>query len=183
MNLQNLSKTLFTIYRHLEKLANALDKLIEVKAMNCMSPSSVDIFDYTSLTVADKIIKLSNKKVGLINLKIIANKLLQSIDKKYARLLIARYIDNQKLSDIAKSMFISERTAVRWLQSAFVQCEKFFKTYEYYLVKVEDVFNYQPWIKDIYDKYNQNTTSISVKFTNIEVFRSACLEYKHIMQT
>ena len=111
-------KTILTIYKYLERIAGAIDKLVERQALNSYYYFKENTQNNGVLNVAEKIIELSERKVRLINIKVLTEESLKKCEKKLAELLIYRYIDGDRSEDIAKRLALSERTYFRRLNQA-----------------------------------------------------------------
>ena len=93
------AKTILGAYRHLEAVADAIDKIILKTALNSyhFSLNSNDVYQ-----TSNKLIELGERKVTLINLKVLVEETLSKLEQKDADILICRYIENMKFKDISK---------------------------------------------------------------------------------
>ena len=98
------SKTIMTVYKYLKRMTLAFDRLIESKATNSFYTSSSNYAFNNVFDITNSMLDLIERKVTLINLKVLADKVLKSIKPEYAKLLIFKYIENQKCDQIAKNI-------------------------------------------------------------------------------
>ena len=98
------AKTILGVYNSIEKYILKLDTTIS--NLSLMPQLNVDI-------VTTKIIDLSDRKISLINLKLIIEKLIASCKAKHLRILSLRHIQGLTMEEIALVMNITERTCYR----------------------------------------------------------------------
>lgn len=178
MELNSWVKTLFSIYRVLDKLSESIDKMVKMKALGCMITGMENIAFNTTLKVSEDITNLTNKKINLINLKIITNNILKNIDKDLARLIILRYIEEKKFTEISEILKISIRTALRWHKIGISQSVFQLKRQGLPMAKLENLFKSEKWILSIYNSFDKNTQTESKKYSEFEMLKRACKEYK-----
>ena len=118
MNLKTWIKTIFMVYRHLPRIIDSIDKVFSARALNggIMSGNAVSYNDVYNLT--DNLIKLSQKKVALINLKVLAKLIVRNLDRDLAKMLILRFVDGFTAPKLAEHFNISERTVFRRINEA-----------------------------------------------------------------
>ena len=106
-------KTIFMIYRHLPRIIDSIDKVFQARALNggVMSGSAISYNNVYNLS--ENLLKLTERKNALINLKVLTDSIIKGIDKKLAKILILRYIDGFNFKMLAEHFNISERTAYR----------------------------------------------------------------------
>ena len=103
------AKTLLNIYSNIEKYITKIDAT--VNNISIIPEFSVD-------EITKRIINLSDRKYGLINLKLIIEKLIANCKPKYMRLLSLKHINHLTVQEIAKHLNISERTTFRLYKDA-----------------------------------------------------------------
>ena len=64
------SKTILSVYKYLEALANSIDDLVMKKSINSAFYSSYRF--YSCYDVANKIMQLTERKINLINIKVLS---------------------------------------------------------------------------------------------------------------
>ncbi len=112
------AKTLLSSYRFLERIAGAIDKIIEKKALASSSMLGSDILTSNTLTLTDKIIELSERKVKLINMKVLTEQALKNMKEIDAKILIKRYIEKVPVESIYADLGIARRTYFRKIGEA-----------------------------------------------------------------
>ena len=102
-----ICKVTLNVYGLLETLCKSLDRLILAEAKG-------SIFDFCEAEKSgEKILRLSEKKIGIINLKILIEKSLGGLKDKEIELLVARYVDGMKKDACLKIFGMCERSFYR----------------------------------------------------------------------
>ena len=101
MKLNLCAKTVLLVYRYLDRIADAIDRLVERRALNSFYMSGIGCKDNNISNVAQYIIDLSQRKVKLINIKILTEMALDNCPILYSQILIEKYMDNDKACEIA----------------------------------------------------------------------------------
>ena len=144
------AKTILTVYRYLERIAGAIDKLVSRQAIN----SYYSNFTNASVVdVANKIIELGERKVKLINIKVLTEKALKEMDESYAKLLVEKYVHSFKGDDIASMNNLATRTYFRRLTQAENNFNCFFASKGYSDKKLKEYLKDEKWIMDVYYKF------------------------------
>ena len=115
MQTQIWAKTLLSSYRFLDRFAGAIDKIIEKKAL---SGSSLYHMADDTLNLAQQIIDLSERKVKLINIKVLIEKSLKAMPSLEARLLIKRDIEKEPVENVLQEFQFAKRTFFRKITAA-----------------------------------------------------------------
>ena len=149
------AKTILTVYRYLERIAGAIDKLVSRQAIN----SYYSNFTNDSVVdVANKIIELGERKIKLINIKVLTEKALKEMDESYAKLLVEKYIQSFKGDDIALRNNLAIRTYFRRLAQAENNFNYFFASKGYSEKKLNEYLKDEKWIMEVYYKYQIGQT-------------------------
>ncbi|MDD2445752.1 MAG: sigma-70 region 4 domain-containing protein [Clostridia bacterium] len=181
MNMKNMVKTIFTVYRFLDKLASSIDKIVETRALNSFYVS-LDNISYNDISkVTNEILELTERKVTLINLKVLANEVLKVLDKDYARLIIMKYIENKPYLEIAEKLNISERTVRRWHNNAIVLCAFYLQDNKYTLNKFLSLLKKEKWILQIFYNFVNVKKPTNESYEKKHIIQDACIEYKKIL--
>lgn len=144
------SKTILSIYKYLEPLSNSIDDLVLKKSINSAFYGNGR---YNSCyDCANKIMKLMDRKVSLINIKVMVDRVLENMPLKYRQLLILAYIDNVKSEHIAEIMHISLRTFFRKKNDALISFSKNLVTLGFTGEKLRTMFGGEHWLTNLYDK-------------------------------
>ena len=148
-------KTIFSVYRFLDKIADSIDKIVETRALNAcyMDLNNSAFNDVTA--VSEDILELTQRKITLINLKVLTISMIKNLDKDYARLIILKYIENRPYIKISEIMNISERTITRWHGNAIVSSCFYLEKEGYNLNKLLDMLKNEKWILQTYQALSQ----------------------------
>lgn len=144
------TKTLLSVYRYLERICGAIDKIVMKSALNSADILGQNYFYNNVYSISQKIIDLSERKITLINLKILIEETLGEIDKKSARILIQKYFDGTKCKDIALINNVSLRTVFRKISNAenAFSCRLRMKGYNSF--KLDNILKEEGWINNVF---------------------------------
>lgn len=142
-------KTIFMIYRHLPRIIDSIDKVFQARALNggVMSGSAISYNNVYNLS--ENLLKLTERKNALINLKVLTDSIIKGIDKKLAKILILRYIDGFNFKMLAEHFNISERTAYRRIDEALTMASIALEGLGYDKEKIEKEYKEEAWLFDI----------------------------------
>ena len=177
------SKTIMTVYKYLKRMTLAFDRLIESKATNSFYTSSNNYAFNNVFDITNSMLDLIERKVTLINLKVLADKVLKSIKPEYAKLLIFKYIENQKCDQIAKNIKCTQRTYFRKCALAH---ESFYKTLcvlGYDAQKLKQMLKGEAWIMSVYNEFCEQECAEETKtatFFNDKIKSNIFLEIKKV---
>ncbi len=148
------SKTILSVYKYLEALSKAIDDLVLKKSINSAFYCN-GRFD-TAYECANKIMQLTNRKINLINLKVLVEDTLESIPLKYRRVLGLCYIDGVKTTECAELLHISNRTFFRLKNDAINVFTQKLIGLGYTKSKLEEIFCGENWLKNLYNHNSDN---------------------------
>lgn len=168
MELKIWCKTFLNAYRCLEKITQAIDKIVLATGLNLSLDASIS---------TSKILELTERKITLINLKLFIEKLLNSLEKEHAQIIVLKYVDQVKSEDIANQMNMSCRTFFRKVNASLKSLElalkRECKTHEILLKEYE----HEAWLIDLFEKLkNQELlccNSVHEKNKNEELFQDS----------
>lgn len=146
------AKTILMVQRYLERICDAIDRLVERKALNSFYVGLHGNNDNGILSVADYIINLSERKIKLINLKLLTDLALENCPILSAQILIERYMDNEKSADIAKRHNLAERTYFRRLTVALEDFSNILAKLGFSEAKLLDYISTEKWIMEVYNR-------------------------------
>ncbi len=146
------AKTILMVDRYLERITEAIDRLIERRALNSFYVGLCGGSENSITSVADYIINLSERKVKLINLKILIDMALEACPILSAQILIERYMDNEKSFDIAKRHNLSERTYFRRLNEALEHFSLQMSNLGFSEKRLLDYISSEKWIMEVYNR-------------------------------
>ena len=108
MQLSVLSLAVLKIYRYLEPMAISIDRQIATKSYN---PECSIGFSMEKTT--GEIIGLTERKIALINLKVLIDKAIAKLNDNNKKIIILKYIDNLSVNEICELLSVSQRTYFR----------------------------------------------------------------------
>lgn len=172
MNIEIWCKSFLSIYQIIPQLISSIDKLVYLKGVN--SSNFVNNPNNETFNQLDSIINLTQKKVNLINLKIITDQVLLEMDEKNSKLLMFRYIDNMKCKTAQALLNMPKRSYFRALSKALKDFElrfysKVAKNNTLYSNFSTDEFfdNIFQKINEFEEKISENSEIISTTLCNI----------------
>lgn len=150
------SKTLLSIYRHLEPLTKNIDKIVSSQSINSFYGRE-DVF-----SMSNKIIEMTEKKILLINIRVLVDETLLSMDKEYAKVLILRYLDGCSNEQIKEVLELPERTMFRRLDRATVLFEKILFSHFKKFPKLFEDIKKDKWLIQIYNHFLQKGSNVVI---------------------
>lgn len=144
------SKTLLSVYRYLGSLSKALDNLIVKKSVNSMFYTNSR--GHNTYDCASEIIELTQRKVNLINLKVLVDDALSKMSYENKRILILYYVDGLKTSQIAKIMGCVDRTFFRKKDEAVISFGRTLKNMGINEEKLSQMFGKEKWLNEFFVK-------------------------------
>lgn len=147
------TKTLLTSYKYLERICGAIDKIVLQSGLNCLDISGQNYFHNNTYAISQRLIDLSDRKITLINLKVLVEEILQDIEQPEADILIKKYCDCLKTHEIANVLSISLRTAFRKIENAEMAFKSRLKTKGYSDIYLKLMLKDEKWIKNVYEQF------------------------------
>ena len=147
-----------TVYKYLKRMTMAFDRLIESKASNSFYTSSNNYAFNNVFDITNSMIELTERKVTLINLKVLADKVLKTMKTEHAKILIMKYIENQKSEYIAKAINCTLRT---YFRKSVLALESFYKNLcilGYDENKLKQMLKDEAWIMSVYNDFCQQSS-------------------------
>ena len=141
------ARTILNVYNNIEKYILKIDSLIN--NVSLMPELRVD-------DVTKRIIELSDRKVALINLKIVVETLIANCKQKYLRFLSLRYIQKLTMEEISEHLKICERTCYRLYSEALDNFILNMKYYGYTSKWLYENLKEEKWIlHEFYKEYKK----------------------------
>lgn len=147
------AKTLLTSYRYLERIAGAIDKIIMQSALGSKNIFGQNYYYNNVMTISQKIIDLSERKVTLINVKVLVEQTLAEIDEKDALILIEKFFDGYKFKDLMEKHDVSMRTVFRKFDNAIKSFSGRLNFKGYNDEKLYKMLKNEAWILNVYDRF------------------------------
>ncbi len=149
-------KTLLTVYRYLERIADAIDNIIEKQGLQHTSMLGSDALTHNTLALANKIIDLSERKVKLINIKLLVEKALSTINEKGAKILIMKYFDNASCEEILSALSLSRRTYFRRINEMEAAFEAGCSMFGFPMERLDSYLAGEDWILNVKSSFEKN---------------------------
>jgi len=156
------SETLVKIYRLLRKKCDAIDKFIHNHALY-FGPCTAE---YGSLDVCNNIIELMTRKNQLINLKIIIDKAIKTLNEKDKKILFIKMNYNLQINEICGVLDLKERTAFRRIEKAFENLAEALNNSKYNN-KLCQIIDNEERIKDIKEEIKERRLAFRCKTAEI----------------
>ena len=163
------AKTVLSVYRYLERIAGAIDKIIEKTGLGSANICGQNYFYNNILTVAEKMIDLGQRKVTLINLKILVENSLKKIDAKDAEILIEKFFDGVKTRELVEIHGMSMRTAFRKIDSAVKSFASALVLNGFDDLRLEKMLKNEHWILQVHERLlakDEDDLALSGMFLN-----------------
>lgn len=151
------SKTVLSIYRYLESLSKAIDNLIVKKSVNSMFYTNSR--GNSTYDCASEIIELTQRKVNLINIKVMVDDGLHNLSFEHKRILMLCYVDGLSTKEMMRVMGCSARTFFRKKEESLVAFAKTLRAMGIDEAKLSSMFENEKWLKDLHDQNKQNQTA------------------------
>jgi len=152
-------KSFLSIYRIIPNLADCVDRLVEIKA------SSFNHFD--TMTEMENMIDLQQKKVNLINLKVLTDEVILEMNQKKSKALIFRFIDGIDNKKAAMLLKMSRRTYYRLLECALKEFQSRLLSKILLNKNVYDSLQKDNFFERIFEKIEKVEEEDNYKYDNI----------------
>ena len=149
-------KTLLSLYRHFGVMANSIDNLVRRIGIN--SAFRHTIYDST-IVDSNKILELTERKIKIINLKVIVEDILSDLNMKDLKILTLCYVDGVEYKKIIKLLNINQRTFFRRKEIAIARFSNKLAEMGYDADKLEKYLHNENWIKNTYYQIVNSTAS------------------------
>jgi len=168
------SKTLLSSYGYLERLCNGIDKLIEKTAVNSFYSFRNSFDENSILGITDNIVRLSNKKIDYINLKIIIEKALKKMSGVGRKIVILKFVSKLSSSEICSLLNISTSMLYKKMNRAFKRFYEELDKLGYGQEKLQVTYLEDNFIKSIYDLVKTKNYDMEEKvkvITNSSIYK------------
>lgn len=155
MRLKVWSKTLLNVYDCLFSLTNEIDKIIKNFAVNSCSFYG---FNRTFQDV-QKIIDLTDRKVTLINVKVLIEKILVDLDDVSCKILTLKFVDKMPHDLIMEVLDIKRRTYFRKYNEAIGSFSCKLLAMGFDENKIIKLIKDEKWILFLFNEYFEKETS------------------------
>lgn len=146
------AKTILTAYSSLEFMVEQIDILVRKKVASSYSSGDVCVSAQRQI---EEILVLMDKKANLINLKLLTDEVLSTMDRADNNILTDRYIKKIRPEKTIESLGISRRTLFRRLDKAEESFAKGCIMRGFDQKWLEQNYFDQSWIKDLFLRISQ----------------------------
>ncbi len=147
------ARTVLTVYRYLERIAGAIDKIVLQSALSSAYVSSENFYQNNVYTVSQKLIDLGQRKITLINLKLLIEDALKFVSEKDAEILVEKFFDGVKSKDIAQNHNISMRTVFRRIDAAVKSFSNVLCMKGYGNIALQKMLKDENWILCVFERF------------------------------
>lgn len=156
------AKTLLSVYPYLEVVADDIDRQVDIIAKNSFYVTGVNFVTNSTSMVADNIIELSQRKVSLINIKVLIEKAFKECKSELAQILIQKYVDHDKSREIAESCNLSMRTYFRKLDEGLKAFAKSIAGQGFTDDKLKKYLQNEDWIMIVFSQLEETNEDIEL---------------------
>lgn len=176
MKLKVWSKTLLNIYSCLFRLTREIDKIILSYALKSGFYNGI-CKTYNDI---EKMIELTDRKVTLINLKVLIEKSLVSLDKTSCKILTLKYIDKVSNETIYKVLNIKRRTFYRKYIQALSSFGNQLLINGFDINNVNAFVKDETWILDIFNNFldKEINKSAETEISKYSIYNIAVNNFK-----
>lgn len=139
------AKTVLEVYRHLETICGAIDDAVKKTSMSGFGISGDTRYS------ADKMIELISKKKKLINMKVLVEKTLTSMNIVDTKILTLFYLDSVKAKDIASMLDMNIRTFFRRKDLGLSSFASIMKSSGFDADTLYELYESEHWIINAYE--------------------------------
>ena len=162
------TKTMLSVYKYLERICDAIDKICISSALSSSNILGQNYFSNNVHAISQKLINLGQRKITLINLKLLTEDVLSKLKESDANLLIEKYIDERKTKDIAVKNNLSLRSAFRKIALAEEAFDRKLNVMGYDDKKISNMLKEETWINNVFNTLSQNDKDISIGTKELE---------------
>lgn len=162
------TKTLLSSYRYIDRVSKAIDKIVLTRAVNSFYTSGSNMTFNSVTNVSDDILKLTDRKINLINLKIILTNALKKTQHKFSSLLISTFVEGKTCFESVEALNISIRTFFRRQNQAIDSFIKVLAVEGYDSDFFCKMLKDENWILDIKHGYEKKPEQIGQVDSKIE---------------
>lgn len=175
MELKIWSKTLLNVYGCLQKLADEIDKIVLSYAIS----SGGKIGEDKTYLDTQKILELTDRKITLINTKVLIEKCLNKLDVKFCKILTLKYVDKFSGEMITNLLNIKKRTYFRKYLQAIDSFASKLQFEGYDIKKIYNLVKKEEWIMEIYNSIKQKELlkKLDTNISNFSICSRAVKDY------
>lgn len=156
------SEALIKIYRYLNKKCDAIDKFIKNHAYYFGYSSE----EFASVDVFNNIIELMARKNQLINLKLIVDSAIKSLDEIDKKVLFVKMRYSLSMEEFCGVLGLKQRTAFRRIERAFFDLTEALNKSKY-RDKLIEIIESEQWIQDIKEEVEERRMAYRVEANSL----------------
>ncbi len=149
MKLKVWGKTLLSIYNCLFKLVEEIDKIVEDFALK----GGMSYGFNSSLFNMQKIIDLTERKITLINVKVLVEQIMEGLDDTSCKILTLKFIDKIPSELVVKALGLTRRTFYRRFNNGLETFARKLKSLGYDEKNMIDFIRDEHWIFEVYKDF------------------------------
>lgn len=158
-------KVLLEAYKSLPNIINIIDRIIEKRASSIMPVTTIYGSNYfNTFSEMNKVIDLTDRKDKLLNLFVIIENLLDSLNDNDRKIAVLKFVQKNTTEEIAKEMKTTDRTIYR-------RTNKIIEKLAIYMLKqnwtsefLKSQIGNEPWIKELFNKKKISENVINKTF-------------------
>jgi len=176
MELKVWSKTLLNVYGCLYKLTNEIDKIVLHYALSSGFKNGVN----KTYRDTQNILDLTQRKITLINLKVLIESCLDKLDLQSCKILTLRYVDRMSGETISTALNIKRRTYFRKYQQALNSFSSTLLKNGFDSNNILALVKNEAWIIDVYKAFLDKEISKNqeLEISNYSIYSLAVRNYK-----
>lgn len=155
MRLKVWSKTLLNVYDCLFSLTNEIDKIVEKFALNSCNFYGFD----NTFREMQRIINITDRKVTLVNIKVLIEKMLLLLNDTECKILTHRFVDKMSHDMVMKALDLKRRTYYRKYNEAICGFASNLLTFGYDENKIIKLIKNEKWILFLFNEYYEKEIS------------------------
>lgn len=148
-------KTILSVYKYLDRVSQAIDKLVKENAVNSFYFTGTNQSRNGVMQVAQRILNLTERKKRLINIRVLADTVLLECERTSAQILIEKYMDGDSSQEIADRHNLNIRTYFRHLAAAEEKFSALMAKYGFTDKKLNEYLSDEKWIVEVYEKLRE----------------------------
>ena len=146
------ARVLIDAFRNIPNIVKILDSIIETRA-STISPVGPTGFSYNAFDDIEKVIALTDRKEKLINLYLIAKKMIKSLYPTDQDFLVKKFIQRRNIDDLAIELNINKRNIFRKSNSIITKLCYYLISQNWTADFIEmQIGDDEPWLKDLFKK-------------------------------
>lgn len=141
------SKTILKVYKVLPQIVQSLDE--------CNMATALSAFRMDTMRAVESIQKNNNRKLNLINLKVVVDKAMSAVRPKHRQILYYRFIKRQNFQQISDMLDVCLRTIFRRYACALEELENVLIDLGYNEKWLEKNFYSDVFVGNMYEKVEE----------------------------